>query len=155
MGGVVSPPLSTEWGVGSEGQSPPVQDQPRTPPALPQALVHICVSVTSARSEGREEDTRVNACVQHLREATEMGEREPSQERTPHHQRQEGLVGWRWRGAGKKGLSGPGGGEGAHRWAVDSLLSSQARGREWPWAKPPGDGRGFNIKINIFEFHLR
>lgn len=108
-----------------------------------------------------QKETRVNARVQHLREATEMGEREPSLERPPHHQKQEGLVGWRWRGW-QEGASEPGGEEGVHVWAVDSLLSSQVGGgagggREWPQAEPPRDGRevGFSTKINIFEFCLR
>lgn len=120
---------------------------------------HICVNVTSVPRCGVQKETRVNARVQHLREATEMEEREPSLERPPHHQKQGGLVGWRWRGR-QEGASEPGGEKGAHLWAVGSLLSSQVGGgggRAWPRAEPPRDGRevGFSTKINIFEFCLR
>lgn len=39
----------------------------------------------------------------------------------------------------QEGASETGGEERAHLWAVDSLLSSQAGGREWPRAEPPRD----------------
>lgn len=68
-------------------------------------------------------------------------------------------MGWRWRGR-QEGASEPGGQEGAHLWAVDSLPSSQVGGGgggERPLAEPPRDGRevGFSTKINISEFCLR
>lgn len=81
-GGAVSPLLSTEGGVGGKGQSPSVRDQPHAPQPDPSPSF-TSVSALPRHAARAGKDPRVNACVQHLRDATEMGEREPSQERPP------------------------------------------------------------------------
>lgn len=70
--------LNIDWGVRSEracSQGPSVLGQPSAP--LPSPTTRHPIHISVPRREV-EKETRVNASVQHLREATEMGEREPS-----------------------------------------------------------------------------
>lgn len=108
------PPFSEQRGVGSEracqqGTCP--RTALRTLLSPPQApLSHLCWHYLGTAEV--EKETRVNASVQHLREATEMGEREPSRERPPHHQKRGGTGGLEVERGRQEGASEPRGEEG-------------------------------------------
>lgn len=114
-GGAMSPPFSEQSGVwGARGRASgtrPWTALRTLPSPRPAPRSHLCWHYlgTALRVE---KETRVNASVQHLREATEMGEREPSGERPPHHQKRGGTGGLEVERGRQEGASEPRGEEG-------------------------------------------
>lgn len=154
--------LNTEWGVGGERacrQDPPVHGQPSAPrPSPPPGTPFTSMSaLPQYRGEGWRRKPglmRVDSTSEKLLRWKEENQVEKG---LPITRNKEGLAGWRWRGAGKKGLLSLGARKGpiCGLWTPCCPARLGAGSGQGPNHLEMGREVGFSIKINTFEFRLR